>query len=85
MVIKSCTNEGDVVLILFGGSGAEIEVCKNLKRRFISAEINPQYYRMILDRIENGEIKDKYKLKIKKTMSSENSSYHNLSSLKLDL
>ena len=32
MLIKSCTMPDDIVLILFGGSGSEIEVCKILKR-----------------------------------------------------
>jgi DNA modification methylase len=64
MLIKSCTQEGDIVLILFGGSGAEIEVCKNLKRKYISAEIDSKYYEMILDRLNNGKIDKKYKLEI---------------------
>ncbi|NQS99064.1 MAG: site-specific DNA-methyltransferase [candidate division Zixibacteria bacterium] len=67
MLIKSCTLEGDIVLIPFGGSGAEIEVCKNLKRKFISAEIDENYYKMILERLEKGKIDDKYKLKIAQT------------------
>jgi len=65
MLIKSCTMPNDIVLILFGGSGAEIEVCRNLKRKFISAEIDEKYYNMILDRLEKGKIDEKYRLKIK--------------------
>ncbi|HPQ07720.1 MAG TPA: site-specific DNA-methyltransferase [Bacteroidia bacterium] len=64
MLIKSCTKENDDVFILFGGSGSEIILCKNLKRNFISCEIHPDYYKMIIDRLNtNGEIKPDYKLK----------------------
>jgi len=63
MIIKSCTQKNDDVFILFGGSGSEIVLCKNLKRNFISCEIHPNYYQMILDRLDNnGKIKDKYRL-----------------------
>lgn len=66
MLVKSCTLPGDIVLILFGGSGSEIEVCKLLNRHFISAEIDENYYRMIIERLEKGEIETKYKLITKK-------------------
>lgn len=63
MLIKSCTYEKDDVFILFGGSGSEIILCKNLKRNFISCEIHPEYYQMILDRLNNnGQIKKEYRL-----------------------
>jgi len=65
MLIKSCTMPGDIVLVLFGGSGAELELCKVLNRKFISAEIDEKYYKMVLDRLKNGRIDPKYKLKIK--------------------
>ncbi len=65
MLIKSCTQPGDVVLILFGGSGSEIEVCKLLNRQFISAEIDEGYYEMILSRLNKGQIENKYKLPLK--------------------
>lgn len=64
-LIKSCTMLGDVVLILFGGSGSEIEVCKVLNRQYISAEVDEKYYQMILDRLNKGRIEEKYKLKLK--------------------
>ena len=63
MLIKSCTMENDDVFILFGGSGSEIMLCKELKRNFISCELHPEYYEMIQNRLENeGEIKDEYRL-----------------------
>ncbi len=63
ILIKACTQENDNVAVLFGGSGSEIILCKNLKRNFISCEVHPDYYQMIIDRLENsGKIKDKYRL-----------------------
>jgi site-specific DNA-methyltransferase (adenine-specific) len=64
MLIKSCTNEKDDCFILFGGSGSELVLCKNLKRNYISCEMHPEYYQMILDRLNNedGHIKDEYRL-----------------------
>ena len=64
MLIKSCTMPGDIVLILFGGSGSEIEICKNLHRQYISAEIDEKYYKMILDRLSKGHIEEEYRLKL---------------------
>jgi DNA modification methylase len=43
LLIKSVTKPEDIVLILFAGSGSEIEVCKKLKRNFISADIDQSY------------------------------------------
>lgn len=64
MLIKSCTLEKDNVFILFGGSGSEIILTKNLKRNFLSCELNTEYYKMILERInKNGMIDIKYKQK----------------------
>ncbi len=66
MLIKSCTVPNDIVLILFGGSGSELEVCKSLQRQYISAEIDKKYYEMILSRLKNGYIEKKYKLQLGK-------------------
>ena len=66
MLIKSCTMPNDIVLILFGGSGSELEMCKLLKRQYISAEIDSKYYEVIVDRLKNGYIKERYKLKLRK-------------------
>lgn len=66
MLIKSCTMPNDNVLILFGGSGSEIEICKILKRQYISAEIDKKYLKLILDRISTGRIEEKYRLRLKK-------------------
>lgn len=63
LLIKSCTQKNDDVLILFGGSGSEIVLCNQLSRNFISCELHNEYYKMILDRLaNNGKIPDKYRL-----------------------
>jgi len=62
MLIKASTKPGDIVLVLFGGSGSELEICKNIKRNYISAEIDKKYYKLILDRLKNGYIRKKYRL-----------------------
>ena len=63
MLIKSCTKEGDDVFVLFGGSGSELFTCKDLKRNYISCELHTDYYKMIIDRLNNnGKIKDEFRL-----------------------
>ncbi len=72
-LIKSSTMPNDIALILFGGSGSELEVCKNLKRKYISAEIDKKYYKMIQDRLKNGYIKKEYKLKLANNKNKDTS------------
>jgi len=55
LLILSCTRHYDTVLILFGGSGSEIEVCRRLRRNFVSAEIDPKYHALIMERIKEPE------------------------------
>jgi len=62
LLVKSCTKPEDIVLVLFGGSGAEVEVCKNLGRQFISTEIDPKYHKVIIDRLKNGSVPKKHRL-----------------------
>ena len=62
MLINATTKPGDTVFILFGGSGSEVLLAKNMNRVFLSCEINRKYHRMILDRLNNnGQIQTKYK------------------------
>ncbi|MCD6387204.1 MAG: site-specific DNA-methyltransferase, partial [Methanophagales archaeon] len=42
-LIKLTTDEGDIVLDPFVGSGTVAVAAKKLKRRFIGFEINPEY------------------------------------------
>ena len=53
---------GKAVYDAFGGSGSELEICKRLKRHYISAEIDEKYYEMIIDRLEKGRVEDKYRM-----------------------
>ena len=65
-LFKASTQPGDIVLVLFGGSGSEIMVCKKLNRYFVSAEIDEKYYEMIIARLAyGGEIPSKFKLQFK--------------------
>ncbi|MDQ7025654.1 MAG: site-specific DNA-methyltransferase [Anaerolineae bacterium] len=61
-LILSCTQPDDIVLVHFGGSGSEIDICRRLGRQFISAELDPEYHAMIQNRLTTGEIDDKYRL-----------------------
>jgi len=63
-LIHSSTQPGDVVLILFGGSGSEIIECKKSGRHFISAEIDERYHMMIMQRLkhEDGRIPVEYRM-----------------------
>lgn len=70
MLLKASTKPGDTVLILFGGSGSEIEVTRNLGRHFISAEIDPEYHRLILERLEKGTVPASFKLQLPKRSST---------------
>ena len=63
MLIKSCTKENDDVFVLFGGSGSELNLCKKLHRNFISCELHKDYYKMILERLDNnGKINNGHRL-----------------------
>lgn len=50
-LIKSFTNENDLVLDNCMGSGSTGVACKNLKRNFIGIEKNEEYFKIAKDRI----------------------------------
>jgi len=52
-IIKHSSNEGDVVLDPFGGSGTTAVACKRLNRRFIGIEISEKYCQIARDRLAN--------------------------------
>lgn len=54
-VINLNTNEGDVVLDLFTGSGAILNVCKKLNRKFIGCELDEKYFNVSLNQIKGGD------------------------------
>jgi DNA modification methylase len=65
-LIHACTEPEDTILVLFGGSGSECEVCKEGGRNFITTEIHEKYNRMIKERIKQGKIPDRYRHHLRK-------------------
>lgn len=57
--IKSWSNEGDIVLDPFMGSGTTGVACKELNRKFIGCEVEESYLEMAKERIKNFEFKGK--------------------------
>lgn len=54
----SWSNEGDVILDPFMGSGTTGVACKNLNRNFIGMELDEDYFKVAKERIENHEVED---------------------------
>ena len=50
-LIKTYTNEGDVVLDNCCGSGTTLKACRNTKRNFIGFETNKKYYEIAVNRV----------------------------------
>lgn len=51
--IINSTNEGDIVLDCFAGSGTVPAVCKELNRNFVAFEINEKWCKIANDRLNN--------------------------------
>lgn len=49
--IQSWSNPGDVVLDPFAGSGTTLQAAKLLNRRYVGIEVNPQYVKIIKNRL----------------------------------
>ncbi len=54
-LIKTYTNEGDLVLDNCAGSGTTGVACMNLKRNYILIEKEPKYYEIILKRLSENQ------------------------------
>lgn len=50
--ILHTTNEKDIVLDCFSGSGTTCVVSKSINRQFIGIEIEPKYYKISMDRLD---------------------------------
>lgn len=53
-IIKSYTNEGDLILDFTMGSGSTGVACMNTNRKFIGIELDEKYFNIAKDRIENS-------------------------------
>jgi site-specific DNA-methyltransferase (adenine-specific) len=54
-LIKTYSNEGDLILDNCSGSGTTAVACHNLKRRFICIERDIDYYNASVERLENAQ------------------------------
>ena len=50
-LIEKSTEQGDLVLDCFSGSGTTAIACHNTKRRFIGYEINDEWYNTSIKRL----------------------------------
>ena len=50
-IIRACSNEGDLVLDPFAGSGTTLAVAKKLRRRFLGFELSAEYCQQINNRL----------------------------------
>ena len=55
LVIRSSTDEGDVVWEPFGGLCPGAVVCHHLRRRYVAAEIVPEFYQAAVERLANAD------------------------------
>lgn len=53
-VIHASSNEGDLVMDFFGGSGTTAKVAMTLGRRFLVVDKNPEAFEVMKNRIGNG-------------------------------
>lgn len=53
-LIKTYTNEGDIILDFTMGSGSTGVACKNLNRKFIGIELDEKYFDISVNRIKEG-------------------------------
>jgi site-specific DNA-methyltransferase (adenine-specific) len=51
-ILRACSNEGDLVLDPFGGSGTTLVVAKKLRRHFLGFELSSEYAERIQARLD---------------------------------
>ena len=51
-LIKNSSKEGDIILDCFSGSGTTCVAAKELNRKYIGIEIEPEYYKISIDRLQ---------------------------------
>ena len=52
-ILQDFTNEGDIILDVFGGSGSTLIACEQTGRTCYMAELDPKYVDVIIERWEN--------------------------------
>lgn len=55
MILQDYSNENDLVLDCFSGSGTTAVACHNLKRRFVCIEKDPEYAKASQERLEQAQ------------------------------
>ncbi len=55
LLIKYSTNEGDLVIDPFMGSGPVGAACKKLGRKFIGIELHPKFFTTAVERVKHGD------------------------------
>lgn len=55
MILRDYSNENDLILDCFSGSGTTAIACHNLKRRFICIEKDYDYWKASVERLENAK------------------------------
>ena len=53
-IIKHFSNEGDIILVPFAGSGSECVACIQNNRKYIGVEINDKYLPIIENRLSDA-------------------------------
>lgn len=55
MILRDYSNENDIILDCFSGSGTTAVACHNLKRRFICIEKDEDYWKASVERLKNAQ------------------------------
>ena len=55
MILNDYSNENDLILDCFSGSGTTAIACHNLKRRFICIEKDFEYWQASCERLKNAQ------------------------------
>jgi len=57
-LLKRHSEEGDLILDCFAGSGTTLLACKQLKRNYIGVEISPEYCELIKNKLSQNNLLD---------------------------